>query len=137
MTYPTIFPSLRYDDPKAAIDFLVLAFGAEPHAVYRTDDGTIRHAEVRLGNGIVMLGSPQPGTPAARGGGVGIYVVVEDADAHYGRARDAGAEITRDLEDTDYGSRGYSARDREGNEWHFGTYQPFAFDREAETVAAR
>jgi uncharacterized glyoxalase superfamily protein PhnB len=134
MTYPTVFPSLRYDDAEAAIDFLVRAFGGERHAVYADDDGTIRHAEVRLGNGIVMLGSSRPDAPATRGGGAGIYVVVEDADAHILRAQDAGAEILRDLQDTDYGSRDYSARDPEGNAWNFGTYQPFAFQSEAETA---
>ena len=134
MTYPTVFPSLRYDDAEAAIDFLVRAFGAERHAVYTDDDGTIRHAEIRLGNGIVMLGSSQPEGPATRGGGGGIYVVVEDADAHIARAQGAGAEIIRGLHDTDYGSRGYGALDPEGNVWNFGTYQPFEFAREAETA---
>jgi uncharacterized glyoxalase superfamily protein PhnB len=134
MTYPTIFPSLRYDDAHAAIDFLVRAFDAEPHAIYTADDGTIRHAEIRLGNGIVMLGTSRPDAPATRGGG-GIYVVVKDADSHHARARSAGAEIVRGLDDTDYGSRGYSTLDPEGNAWHFGTYQPFAVDHEAERIA--
>jgi uncharacterized glyoxalase superfamily protein PhnB len=53
-----------------------------------------------------------------------MYVVIEDADAHYAQARAAGAEIVRELEDQDYGSRDYSARDFEGNLWSFGTYQP-------------
>ena len=134
MSYPTIFPSLRYDDAQAAIEFLVSAFDGERHAVYAAEDGTIRHAEIRFGNGIVMLGTSRPDASATRGGG-GLYVVVQDADSHCTRARNAGAEIFRDVHDTDYGSRGYSARDPEGNEWHFGTYQPFAFDHEAETAA--
>jgi uncharacterized glyoxalase superfamily protein PhnB len=130
MEYPTVFPSLHYDDARAAIDFLTAAFGAERHAVYTDDDGTIRHAELRLGNGIVMLGSARPSAPATRGKGGGIYVVVDDPDAHCAGARDAGAEIVRDLNDTDYGSREYGARDPEGNTWSFGTYQPFAFEHE-------
>jgi uncharacterized glyoxalase superfamily protein PhnB len=117
--YPTVFPTLRYADASAAIDFLADAFGAERHAVY-SDNGRVRHAELRLGNGMVMLGEAE----SASGGGV--YVVVEDVDAHCERARAAGAEITRGPEDTDYGSREYGARDREGLAWHFGTYQPFA-----------
>jgi uncharacterized glyoxalase superfamily protein PhnB len=135
MTYPTIFPTLRYDDAQAAIEFLVQAFGGERHAVYTADDGSIQHAEVRLGNGMVMLGSSRLEAPATGGQGGGIYVVIEDADAHCNRARDAGAEISREPRDTEYGSRDYSARDPGGNEWHFGTYQPFAFDREAETAS--
>jgi hypothetical protein len=78
-----------------------------------------------------MLGSSRPDAPATRGGGGGIYVVVIDPDAHCARARDAGAEILREPFDTDYGSRDYSAKDPEGNVWHFGTYQPFAFDHES------
>jgi uncharacterized glyoxalase superfamily protein PhnB len=54
----------------------------------------------------------------------GIYVAVEDADAHYEQAKAAGAEIVREIGDTDYGSREYTARDPEGNVWSFGTYRP-------------
>ena len=122
MEHPTVFPALSYDDPQAAVDFLKEAFGAEEHAVYKDDEGRIRHAELRFGNGIVMFG-PAGGEAKIPGG---IYVVVDDPDAHCERARAAGAEIVRGLEDTDYGSRGYSAKDPEGNGWHFGTYQPFA-----------
>jgi uncharacterized glyoxalase superfamily protein PhnB len=131
MDYPTVFPSLNYDDAQAAVEFLTSAFGAERHAVYSDDQGTIRHAELRFGNGLVMFGPAHPDGPATRGKGGGIYVVIDDPDAHCARARGAGAEIIRDVNDTDYGSREYGARDLEGNIWHFGTYQPFAFDHEA------
>jgi uncharacterized glyoxalase superfamily protein PhnB len=53
------------------------------------------------------------------------YVVVPDADAHYARAKAAGAEIVIDLKDEDYGGRGYSCRDLEGHLWSFGTYDPW------------
>ena len=129
MSHPTVFPALVYDDPAAAIDFLTTAFGAERHAVYN-DNGAVRHAELRLGNGIVMFGPARPDTKPA--GSAAIYVVVEDPDAHCARAREAGAEIVREPNDTDYGSREYGAKDPEGNDWHFGTYQPFA---EAEKAA--
>jgi uncharacterized glyoxalase superfamily protein PhnB len=125
MNDATVFPSLRYDDARAAVETLAGAFGAERHAVHAGDDGTIRHAELSFGNGIVMLGSASQDFPATRGAGGGIYVVIADPDAHAERARAAGAEITREPADTDYGSREYSARDFEGNAWHFGTYQPF------------
>lgn len=131
MSDATVFPSLKYDDAPAAIDFLTSAFGAERHAVYTGDDGTVVHAELRFGNGLVMLGSAGPDRAATRGRGAGIYVVVDDADAHHDRARAAGAHITREPYATDYGSRGYSAQDLEGNVWDFGTYQPFAFDHSA------
>ena len=128
MTHSTIYPTLSYDDAAKAIDFLVDAFGFERHAVYSGDNGDIRHAELTLGNGLVMLGSAKSGIEATRGRGGGIYTIVDDPDAHAQRARAAGAELTNELHDTDYGSREYSARDPEGNIWHFGTYQPFEFD---------
>ena len=128
MNNATIFPTLTYDDAGKAIDFLVDAFGFERHAVYAGDNGDIRHAELRLGNGLVMLGSAKGDIAATRGRGGGIYIVVDDPDAHARRARAAGAELTREPNGTDYGSREYGARDLEGNVWSFGTSQPFEFD---------
>jgi uncharacterized glyoxalase superfamily protein PhnB len=136
MEHPTVFPTLSYDDAPAAIAFLVEAFGAERHAVYSADDGRIQHAELRFGNGIVMLGSSTSEFPATAGRGKGVYIVVADPDEHHARAREAGAEIMRELNDTEYGSREYGAKDPEGNSWSFGTYQPFAFDHEAEQAKA-
>jgi uncharacterized glyoxalase superfamily protein PhnB len=98
MEHPTVFPTLSYDDAQAAIDFLVQAFGATRHAVYSGDDRTIQHAEVRFGNGIVMLGSSTGEMPATRGRGEGVYIVVADPDEHHARAREAGAEIVRELQ---------------------------------------
>jgi uncharacterized glyoxalase superfamily protein PhnB len=124
----TIFPSLRYRDAAAAIDWLERAFGLERGPVHEGPDGTVAHAELYHGNGGVMLGSERAedddrglGRHAGHGW---MYVVVDDADAHYERARAAGAEIVRELEDQAYGSRDYSARDPEGNLWSFGTYAP-------------
>ena len=128
MSHPTVFPSLVYDDAKGAVDFLTAAFDAQRHAVYE-NNGAVQHAELRLGNGLVMFGSSGADAGATRGGGV--YVVVEDPDALCERARRAGAEIVREPFDTDYGSRDFSAKDPEGNVWYFGTYQPFAYDHGA------
>jgi uncharacterized glyoxalase superfamily protein PhnB len=128
MEYATVVPWRTYDDAHAAIAFLESAFGAERHAFQAADDGSVAHAELRFGNGIVMVGSAKPDLPATRGVGApgeGIYIVVDDVGAHYERARGAGAEIVSELRDLGY-SREYSARDPEGNAWHFGTYQPLA-----------
>ena len=95
------------------------------------DNGTVHHAELRLGNGLVMFGSSRPDAAATRGGGGGIYIVIDDPDAHCVQAREAGAEIVREPFDTDYGSREYSAKDPEGNIWYLGTYQPFAHEEKA------
>ncbi len=114
---PNIYPFMRFADTDAALEWLSRAFGLDEVVVYRGDDGVVQHAEMSLGPGIVMFG---PGDPAEQG----VYVAVEDADAHYERAKAAGAEIVRELEDTDYGSREYTARDPEGHVWSFGTYRP-------------
>jgi uncharacterized glyoxalase superfamily protein PhnB len=129
---PNIFPALRYKDADAALEFLKSAFGAEEKAVYRGDDGTIHHAELRLGAGIVMFGGySEDGflgghTPQPLACTVSVYVVVPDPDRHHATAIAAGANVVRELEDMDYGSREYSVRDLEGNLWSFGTYDPYA-----------
>ena len=116
---PNIYPFLRYADADAALEWLARAFGFGERVVYRSEEdrGVIVHAEISLGPGIVMFGQGDAGDH-------GIYVAVDDADAHYERAKAAGAEIVREIEDTDYGSREYTARDPEGNVWSFGTYRP-------------
>ena len=114
---PNIFPATRFADPDAALEWLCQAFGFTQRAVHRDEEGVVRHAEMSLGAATIMFGHGNPRSHS-------IYVAVEDADAHYARARAAGAEITRELQDTPYGSREYSARDLEGNTWSFGTYRP-------------
>jgi uncharacterized glyoxalase superfamily protein PhnB len=121
-----IIPALRYDDAKAAIDFLDRAFGLHRKAVHENEDGTIGHAELTSGRGMVMIGSTGAGDKQFDTGRASIYVIVEDPDAVCERAKAEGAEITRELQDTDYGSREFSALDLEGNVWSFGTYDPFA-----------
>ena len=123
---PNIFPSFKYRDAHAAMGWLERAFGFKRQAVVPGPVGTVAHAELKLGPGAIMLGSaagPDPLNPWASEPR-GVYVYVEDADAHYERARAAGAEIVRELADTPYGSREYSARDPEGHLWSFGTYYP-------------
>ena len=122
----SIFPVLRYNDARGAIDFLERAFGFERQAVYDGENGGVAHAELRLGDEYVMLGSTNEGDERFNqaAGNASVYVVVEDPDAHHARARDAGATIERELTDQDYGSREYTARDPEGNLWSFGTYRP-------------
>ena len=132
MTWPDVIPFIRYEDPASTIDWLERAFGFKRHAVHEGEGGTIEHAEITYGNGMFMVGPAREGdpsgakTPNQLGGQTtgGMYVVVDDPDAHFERARAAGAEIARELEEMDYGSREYSARDPEGHTWTFGTYRP-------------
>ena len=123
-----IFPTLRYNDAHAAIDLLVNAFGFTERAVYKDDNGVVQHAELAYGDGIIMVGDA-PREPDTNRldmpiGGGSVYIVIDDPDAHYERAKTAGVKIRRELRDEDYGSRGYSAEDAEGNLWSFGTYRP-------------
>ncbi|MCC7273947.1 MAG: VOC family protein [Alphaproteobacteria bacterium] len=133
-----VISCLRYRDAPAAIEFLCTAFGFERHLVVPGDGGTIAHAQLSFRGGMVMLGSAAESEfgrlmaqPDETGGRVTqcTYVVVEDADAHYTRARAAGAEIVIDIKDEDYGGRGYTCRDPEGHIWNFGTYDPWMDDQ--------
>jgi uncharacterized glyoxalase superfamily protein PhnB len=122
-----MYPVLRYKDAHAAIDFLCEAFGFERNAVYQGDDRGVDHAQLEYKGGMVMLSTERDVDDRGYGKHAGegwIYVAVEDPDAHHERAKAAGAEIFRGLEDQEYGSRDYSARDPEGNIWSFGTYNP-------------
>src|SRR4051794_4844183 len=97
----TISPIIPYRDVRAAIEFLCDAFGFERHAVHDGPDGEIQHVELRLGDDVIMPAPLRMGDP----GHSRTYVVVADADAHHDRAKAAGAQITSELRDTDYGSR--------------------------------
>jgi uncharacterized glyoxalase superfamily protein PhnB len=124
----SIYPVLKYEDAQAAIDFLERAFGFERHAAYEGANGAVAHAELRLGDEYVMLGSTNEGDSRFNQGAgrYSLYIAVDDPDAHHERAKAAGATIERELTDQDYGSREYTARDPEGNLWSFGTYRPAA-----------
>ena len=122
-----IYPALRYRDAPAAIDFLTAAFGFAEKERIANEDGTIAHAELAYEDGIVMLGSGENGGDASadvRSAPISLYLAIDDPDAHCERARAAGATITREPGDMDYGSREYGARDPEGYHWSFGTYRP-------------
>ena len=126
---PTIWPCLVYEDALAARDFLAKAFGFEVRAVYTRDDDptVVEHAELRwpLGGGVMFGSSGRDESPfsAKPLGGSSLYVVCDDADALFARATAAGATVVRGLEDADYGSRGFTVADPEGNLWSFGTYR--------------
>ncbi|MER6954747.1 VOC family protein [Streptomyces sp. NPDC000618] len=125
---PSIYPTVLYADAKAAIRQLTEALGFTELSVYQGEDGSVVHAELVQGNGAVMLGSKGTGsvfdTAMKNAGTTGVYVVVDDVDAHHRRAVEHGAEILMPPTDQDYGSRDYLARDIEGNLWSFGTYAP-------------
>ncbi|MFG3305934.1 VOC family protein [Streptomyces wuyuanensis] len=127
---PGICPTLLYRDARAAIEQLTEAFGFSRIAVYEGEDGAVAHAELAYGNGVVMLGSRGTGSEfdrvMASAGPAGVFVHVDDADAHHDRAVEHGVEILMPPTDQEYGARDYMARDLEGNVWSFGTYRPGA-----------
>jgi uncharacterized glyoxalase superfamily protein PhnB len=131
----TIIPGHRYRNASAAIDWLCKVFGFKRHAVHEGENGVILHAELTLGNGMIMLGSGKDDefgrgfkSPAELGGVETrhVYLVVPDADAAYARAVAAGAVVIRPLQDTPYGSREFAVKDAEGHSWSAGTYDPWA-----------
>lgn len=134
-TRATVIPCFRYRNAPAAIEWLCATFGFERHLVVLGDGGTIAHAQLSFGNGMIMVGSAVDSEwgrlmrqPDEIGGREtqSPYVIVEDADAIYARAKLGGAEILIDIRDEDYGGRGFTCRDLEGHVWTFGTYDPWA-----------
>jgi uncharacterized glyoxalase superfamily protein PhnB len=118
----TITPYLLYEDVAGALDWLARAFGFEETLRFTSDAGYVNHAEMRLRDAAIYLGDPGEHYKNPKRLGqetVGIYVLVEDVDAHYERAKGAGAEINEEPADQEYGDRRYTATDPEGQVWFF------------------
>jgi uncharacterized glyoxalase superfamily protein PhnB len=134
--FPRAVPMLSFEDVGAAAEWLARAFGFRERLRYTEGDGRVTHAELELGDGVVMLGNPGPDyqsparhrqvcAHARRWSAVpfvidGVHVFVDDVDAHFERARAAGATILSELEDTPFGDRHYRVEDIEGHRWMFG-----------------
>ncbi len=121
---PQVWPTLRANDARALIRFLVDVVGFEETAVYGEGD-VVHHAELSWPpGGGVMLGSARSDNETVTGPGrFSAYVVTDEPDALCERIRAAGGTITVELKDTDYGSRDFAIDDPEGNHWYFGTYR--------------
>jgi uncharacterized glyoxalase superfamily protein PhnB len=131
-----IVPFIGYEDAPAAIAWLERAFGfVEDRSARHEEDGTITHAELSLGGATIYLSTPQDYASPRRMRESselakraydnpwvidGHFVKVDDLDAHYERARSAGATILREPEEPGIGQRIYSAEDLEGHRWMFG-----------------
>ncbi len=106
------------------------AIGFVEHASHRDERGTVVHAEwLWPGGGGIMFGAVRPDAPLQPAGSAAVYLVTDDPDAVFDAAVAAGASVERPMVDQDYGGRGGSVRDPEGNHWSFGSYQPGAEDR--------
>ncbi len=133
-TRATIMPCLRYRDAPAAIDWLCKTLGFKAALVVPNEDGTIAHAQLSYGNGMIMLSSifdTEYGRLLKQPAQIGMavtqsaYLVVNDADEVHARCVQAGAPIEMPLQDEDYGGRGFTCRDPEGHIWSIGTYDPW------------
>ena len=128
-----IFPTFRYREPAKMIDWLERAFGFTTHA--RHGDGDrVDHAELAFAGSLIMLGGVRDdaygrmvGAPGP-GNGTSLYLVTDDPDALFARAKAAGATVEEEPTDRPYGSRDFIVRDPEGFVWCFGTYGPKAAD---------
>lgn len=121
-----LWHTMSFRDADAMIGFLS-AIGFVEHATYRseTDPSVVEHAEwLWPGGGGLMFGSLREGGAVTNVGGSAAYLVADDPDAVFDRAVEAGATVLRDMVDQEYGGRGGSVEDPEGNHWSFGSYQP-------------
>ena len=124
--YHSVTPSLIVRDAAAAIDFYKRAFGAEEVDRMVGPDGSIMHAEIKIGDSLIMLGeeNEQWGTrsPLSLGGVHGsLHIYVENADASFDRALKAGATLRYPLEDAFWGDRYGKVTDPFGHEWSIAT----------------
>jgi uncharacterized glyoxalase superfamily protein PhnB len=130
----TIIPTMKYQNAQSAIEWLCSAFGFEKHLIVQGENDNIAHAQLTLGNAMIMLGSVSNDeygkliqTPKKLNGlnTQAPYIIVENIDEHYKKAVQEGAEIVIEIKDEDYGGRGYTCRDKEGHIWNFGSYDPW------------
>jgi PhnB protein len=116
--YQSVTPYLMVHGVDALLDFVERAFGAEEIMRMPDPDGTITHAEVRIGDSVVMMGEASERWPAMP---TSLHLFVEDSDAAYERARSAGGTSVREPTDEPYGDRMSGVKDPFGNLWWMAT----------------
>jgi PhnB protein len=126
--YHTLTPYLAVDDAAQAIDFYERAFGAKERSRMPGPDGKIAHAELEIGDSLVMLSDPFPQSSykspkQLAGTTMGIFMYVEDVDAAVEQAVDAGATVTMPVEDMFWGDRFGSVSDPFGHMWQIATHK--------------
>lgn len=120
---PSIYPEVLYRDAHRAVRWLEQAIGARCSLRVPADDGSLKHAELRLDDGVVFVGTA-PESPEFKGLTHFANLEVDDPDAHFTRAKSAGARIVMEPQLSPFGARFYAARDPEGFLWWVSTYQP-------------
>lgn len=131
----TVVPCLRYRDAHALIEWLCSNVGFDKRLVIPGKNGTVSHAELTLGDGMVMIGTElddaygQLLTTPDKTGGLQtqtVWIRVDDADTLYARVVESGADIVQQIGDVSQGGRAFACRDPEGHVWQVGTYDPWA-----------
>jgi PhnB protein len=117
--YPQVSPYLIVSDPAKLIEFTVNVFGAKETRRHEDDKGRIAHAEVRIGDSVIMMGGATEQWPAAP---AAMYIYVEDTDAAYKRGLESGATSLQEPADQFYGDRSAGVKDAFGNQWFIGTH---------------
>src|SRR5689334_5815278 len=125
--YHTVTPYLAVDDANAAIEYYKKAFGAKERLRMDAPDGSVGHAELEIGDSLVMLSDPAPQAttrpPSELGGtSAAVFLYVEDVDAVVRGAVDAGGTVTMEVADQFWGDRFGSVRDPFGHEWSVATH---------------
>jgi PhnB protein len=125
--YHSLTPYLAVDDAAAAIDYYTRAFGAKERVRMDAPGGKIGHAELEIGDALVMLSDPFPQSstrsPTELGGtSVSVFMYAEDVDAVVKQAVDAGATVTMEVEDQFWGDRMGSVTDPFGHSWSIATH---------------
>ena len=125
--YPRVTPYVYIDGAKAAIDFYTSVLGAKERMTMPGPDGRVGHAELTLGDSVIMLADEYPdmgvrGPRSVGGTPVAIHVYVEDVDATFDRAIKAGATTLRSVENKFYGDRGGEFEDPFGHRWSIATH---------------
>jgi PhnB protein len=125
--YPRVTPYLIVDGASAAIDFYTSVLGATERMRMSAPGDKVGHAELEIGNSVIMLAdeSPDMGAHSPRtvgGTPVSLHVYVEDADSTFERAVEAGAKVMQPVEDKFYGDRSGSFEDPFGHRWHVATH---------------
>lgn len=119
-----LWSSMAYRDADRMMEWLQ-AIGFTEHSTYRDESGRVMHAEwLWPGGGGIMFGTVRDDSPLHEPGKSGLYLVTDDPDGVFDAAVEAGATVQRPMVDQEYGGRGGSVLDPEGNHWSFGSYQP-------------
>lgn len=121
-----LWPAVQFRDVDTMTAWLA-RIGFVEHATHRDGAGTVVHAEwLWPAGGGLMFGAVRDDSPLQPAGSGAVYLVTDDPDAAFDAAVAGGATVERAMVDQDYGGRGGSVRDPEGNHWSFGSYQPGA-----------